>query len=289
MAAIRRRRAATERLLARMKGRPRLATTEHTRAVRPSAAVQARYRKRLQQSNTAYKKQVDKAASKLLAEIEALDRSKPDAFAKQVQRIEKRIGGLQRNLTAANKRSIRAVDQFVNESEAENKRRTIQAFGKRTDPAVIEHILKEKQDIVERQNARLREVFTASITSANREYSDRVQRALYDKLANPGADAKKKIRRAKGIVTRRIKNTVQSQGHELNAGMNRTRQRALGAKKYMWQTKEDERVRHEHADNNRIVFSWSKRPDLTGHPGEDHNCRCSAVPVFDDIAVGTRL
>ena len=40
-------------------------------------------------------------------------------------------------------------------------------------------------------------------------------------------------------------------------------------------------VRPSHAENDGKIFSWDT-PPATGHPGEDHNCRCTAVPLPDD-------
>ncbi len=48
---------------------------------------------------------------------------------------------------------------------------------------------------------------------------------------------------------------------------------------YVWRTQHDERVRTSHRINDGRVFSWSDPPP-TGHPGEDHNCRCEAVPFI---------
>lgn len=50
---------------------------------------------------------------------------------------------------------------------------------------------------------------------------------------------------------------------------------------YVWRTLRDERVRPSHRMNDGRVFSWSD-PPATGHPGEDYNCRCEAVPFVAD-------
>lgn len=59
-----------------------------------------------------------------------------------------------------------------------------------------------------------------------------------------------------------------------------------GLTSYIWQTREDERVRDGHRALNQRVFSWNEPPIVnpyTGkrcHPGEDMNCRCIAIPVL---------
>ena len=49
--------------------------------------------------------------------------------------------------------------------------------------------------------------------------------------------------------------------------------------RYVWRTRRDERVRRSHRMNDGRVFSWTDAP-ATGHPGEDYNCRCEAVPYI---------
>jgi SPP1 gp7 family putative phage head morphogenesis protein len=49
--------------------------------------------------------------------------------------------------------------------------------------------------------------------------------------------------------------------------------------RYVWRTQRDERVRPSHRKNDGRIFSWSNPPD-TGHPGEDYNCGCEAVPYL---------
>ena len=50
--------------------------------------------------------------------------------------------------------------------------------------------------------------------------------------------------------------------------------------RYMWLTSGDEKVRPSHAANVGKIFYWSDPPP-TGHPSEDINCRCVAVPYVD--------
>ncbi len=57
--------------------------------------------------------------------------------------------------------------------------------------------------------------------------------------------------------------------------------------RYIWRTVGDNRVRNRHADNDGKVFAWS-RPPATGHPGDDHNCRCWAEPYLGDDPVFAR-
>lgn len=51
-------------------------------------------------------------------------------------------------------------------------------------------------------------------------------------------------------------------------------------KRYVWRAQRDERVRPSHRVRDGRIFSWSNPPD-TGHPGEDYNCRCEAIPYVE--------
>ena len=188
------------------------------------------------------------------------------------------------SLAAANKKSVAAVNVFVNAMDRENTKRTNNAFKGRVDFKLQEFMLGRKRNAIRKRTAKLAKEYAESITSANRSYSDRVQGALYEKLGNPSVNARKKITRARGIVTRRIKNTVANQAHQLNAELNEVKQKALGVRRYMWQTKEDDRVRHGHELVNKRIFEHGKPPAETGRfaPGEDFGCRCIAIPIVEE-------
>jgi SPP1 gp7 family putative phage head morphogenesis protein len=69
---------------------------------------------------------------------------------------------------------------------------------------------------------------------------------------------------------------------KLNGQINEIRQRNAGIDRYEWSTSRDERVREEHEALEGRVFSWSDPPE-PGHPGEDFQCRCVAIPVLDEL------
>lgn len=75
---------------------------------------------------------------------------------------------------------------------------------------------------------------------------------------------------------------ARDQVSKLNGQLNELRQTDLGITQYVWSTAHDERVRESHAIKEGETFSWDDPPDDTGHPGEDINCRCVALPVFDE-------
>jgi len=46
---------------------------------------------------------------------------------------------------------------------------------------------------------------------------------------------------------------------------------------YVWETRGDAKVRLSHRRNEGKIFRWDTPPP-TGHPGQDYNCRCLALP-----------
>ncbi|MCG7630080.1 minor capsid protein [Epibacterium sp. MM17-32] len=61
--------------------------------------------------------------------------------------------------------------------------------------------------------------------------------------------------------------------------INERRQRALGIDQYIWRSRDDDKVRHVHAEHDDKVFDWDNPPE-TGHPGQAYNCRCFAEPYL---------
>jgi hypothetical protein len=47
--------------------------------------------------------------------------------------------------------------------------------------------------------------------------------------------------------------------------------------RYVWETRGDAKVRLSHRRNEGKIFRWDTPPP-TGHPGQDYNCRCLALP-----------
>lgn len=83
------------------------------------------------------------------------------------------------------------------------------------------------------------------------------------------------------VTESRARLIARDQASKLNASFNQVRQTQVGIEKYEWSTSGDERVRETHRENDGKIFFWNNPPAETGHPGEDINCRCVAIPVFD--------
>ena len=74
---------------------------------------------------------------------------------------------------------------------------------------------------------------------------------------------------------------------KLNAQITKFQQIDAGCREYIWSASGDIRVRKGHRSLDGKKFRWDDPPvvdEKTGrrcHPGEDYQCRCVAIPVFD--------
>ncbi|WP_026381139.1 endonuclease toxin domain-containing protein [Afifella pfennigii] len=65
--------------------------------------------------------------------------------------------------------------------------------------------------------------------------------------------------------------------------INALRQQALGIDRYVWRSRDDDKVRPLHARHDDKIFAWDEPPE-EGHPGEAYNCRCWAEPYVEEEA-----
>lgn len=107
------------------------------------------------------------------------------------------------------------------------------------------------------------------------------------RTGKPTTKIVKEIQEAYGMDRRHAKLIARDQIAKLNGEITRRQQEDAGVTEYIWSTSEDGRVRESHAALNRRRFKWSDPPVVdpkTGrrcHPGEDYQCRCVALAVFD--------
>lgn len=122
----------------------------------------------------------------------------------------------------------------------------------------------------------------ALMENAGRVYADQVQEIFSDpnSIGRRVEDIAKDIRERADVSQSRAELIARDQTLKLNGQINQTRQENAGVTSYTWSTSHDERVREEHRELDGKVFQWSDPPE-PGHPGEDFQCRCIALPVFD--------
>lgn len=124
----------------------------------------------------------------------------------------------------------------------------------------------------------------ALIKSLPQKYFDDIEKLLTRGVADGrrAEDLAREMTERFGVAESQAKLIARDQVGKLFGDLQMVRQQALGIEKYDWQTSGDERVREEHAQRNGRRFRWDDPPE-DGHPGEAINCRCSALPVFDEI------
>jgi SPP1 gp7 family putative phage head morphogenesis protein len=98
------------------------------------------------------------------------------------------------------------------------------------------------------------------------------------------AEATRSLGRAAAHAVRRVRSAARSRVLSLGGSANRVVQTALGIERYKWVTRGDGRVRQSHRRLSGTIQRWDRPPRISpgrrGHPGDDYNCRCIAVPVM---------
>src|SRR5699024_8614667 len=100
---------------------------------------------------------------------------------------------------------------------------------------------------------------------------------------------RKRIQEAHGISVRRSQVIARDQVLSANAALHRQRQTAAGVDRYEWDTSQDERVRRSRRRVHGEIYAWDSEgaPGVgtgggSAHPGEPIQCRCNAIPLFEE-------
>lgn len=111
----------------------------------------------------------------------------------------------------------------------------------------------------------------------------------------------KNIQKQYGMDKRHARLIARDQTGKLNAAITKKQQQDAGIKRYIWSTSKDERVRagdkmgkgkidpegDNHKRLEKMECSWDNPPFVDRkrkrkcHPGEDYQCRCCSMPIFD--------
>lgn len=95
----------------------------------------------------------------------------------------------------------------------------------------------------------------------------------------------KEIQRQYGRDKRHARLIARDQVAKLNAAITQRQQTDAGIRRYRWSDSRDERVRDSHKKLNGRIFRWDDPPETDAgrrcHPGQDYQCRCCALAIFD--------
>lgn len=206
-------------------------------------------------------------------------------FSAAIQKLAGlKVGDLARRLTLG----------MLNRANAQNKRQTQAAYKSAFD-IDLSGLLGDEPIKGTMQKALADNV--ALIQSIQTDFINEVGGVVFGNLAKGGRHENLvTLIRERGKVTEsRARLIARDQTAKLNSALTQARNEALGVDLYEWGGAGDERERDSHnALNGKVckysdptVYStdggktWKKRPSnaFVGHPGEDYQCRCVALPV----------
>jgi len=130
--------------------------------------------------------------------------------------------------------------------------------------------------IVERRNASI-----ALVEDAGRDYAQAVREVFSETgiFSVRVEDIKKRLLEAARMPEARARLIARDQTLKLYGGITEAQHKEAGIDRYWWSTSKDERVRPEHAALEGQTFAYNDPPE-PGNPGEDFQCRCSAIPII---------
>lgn len=198
-----------------------------------------------------------------------------------------------RAINAAMERAIERISRFIPKSMLERMavgmvRRANQQNHRQTTQAVNAAIGIDVGQMIERTPSVAAQIEAATIHNANlitsiqSQYLDRVRTTVMQAVTSGQRHESivASIREIGGVTESRARLIARDQTSKLNGALTRARQTSLGVSRYRWSGANDERERETHRENNGKTFSWDDPPP-TGHPGEDINCRCVAIPIIE--------
>ena len=121
------------------------------------------------------------------------------------------------------------------------------------------------------------------ITSIPPQFKEQLLNAYDDTLMKHGFDQqelKKTLQNRFKVTNSRAKLITRDQTSKTIGALTKARHEQLGVVGYTWLTAGDERVRESHMALNGTKQVWGIAPSV-GHPGEDIQCRCVAIPRFE--------
>lgn len=125
------------------------------------------------------------------------------------------------------------------------------------------------------------------IVSIPKENLERMQESIFRNYMSGATTTSiiKEIQKVYGLSKSHAKLIARDQTSKLNAAITESQQRDAGVEMYEWSGVRDSRERKSHLRLEGKIFSWDNPPETDKgrrcHPGQDYQCRCCALPVFD--------
>lgn len=119
------------------------------------------------------------------------------------------------------------------------------------------------------------------------EAAQRVQRIATEALSNGNRydELKREILRTTDVTESRATLIARTESSRAAATLTQVRAQKAGSPGYIWRSHRDKRTRKSHREMNGQFVAWESPPTLdklTGHAGCIPNCRCFAMPIFND-------
>lgn len=147
--------------------------------------------------------------------------------------------------------------------------------------------LTERQErlIAEAYNKNM-ELYIKDFTESNiLKLREKVRQSAYE--GNRPSYLQELIQKNYGTTRNKAQFLARQETSLLMAKFHEQRYKDIGIAKYKWSSSHDARVRHDHKMLDGKIFTWDSPPvvDLStgrrANPGEDFNCRCTAIPIWE--------
>jgi SPP1 gp7 family putative phage head morphogenesis protein len=147
----------------------------------------------------------------------------------------------------------------------------------KVNPIMAEPYLRPQIELFQAQNSAL-------IKKLSAEQATRMEGTLFRNLSagNGVKVIREELQKNFEISENRARLIARDQTNKFNGDLAQLRQQELGIGEYWWSGSLDERERQTHLDNEGKHFAWNKPSLITGHPGSQIRCRCTAQPILTD-------
>ena len=162
-----------------------------------------------------------------------------------------------------------------------HRRRLIQTFraalGVDIRPVLADSAIEPLMTAWRRENISLiRTIPERFHESLNRRVGETFAKRPFDKQA-----LSKVLNREYGVSGSNLRRLTRDQTSKAIGQLTQARHEQLGISEYTWRTAQDERVRPSHQVLDGTPQRWDSPPSV-GHPKEDIQCRCVAIPVIPE-------